>query len=71
MNRCETCKFWQPHEFAESPMRVCQSSKVVETGPWDGEDDSLVYSYDEGGYFQTGPKFGCVHHEPKEVYDER
>lgn len=25
------------------------------------EEDHLVYSYDEGGKFWVGPKFGCIH----------
>ena len=28
--------------------------------------DRMVYSYDEGGDFWTGPEFGCVHHQEKQ-----
>lgn len=30
-----------------------------------GCDDELEYSYYEGGYFNVGDNFGCIHFKPK------
>lgn len=69
MNTCKTCKHWaKPDSTLPKVMAggACVSGKIVED--WDGEykSDTLVYPYTEGGYFWTGPDFGCVHHTPKE-----
>ena len=56
--RCETCAHRVDGE--------CLSGKLVEPGQSKRADDELVYSYDEGGRFFPGPKFGCVHHTPVE-----
>lgn len=66
MNTCDTCKFWMPRKdarFAHSTARECRSDKVSELAYG---DDTLSYSYHEDGEILTGPKFGCIHHEPKE-----
>ena len=73
MNTCKTCRWWvkaahwtEPDGYAE-----CTHPKICE--PWGYERDNptatdcLVYDYDEGGGFSTGPDFGCVHHAPREV----
>jgi hypothetical protein len=36
----------------------------------DYKPNSLVYSYNESGYFWTGPLFGCVNHEVKSDYEK-
>jgi hypothetical protein len=42
---------------------VCGHPKLTEPGSCDrSATDELIYSYDECGYFETGPDFGCVHH---------
>jgi hypothetical protein len=58
--RCKTCKWWKPAVVVGT---YCECPKIRED--WGGEcgDDELVYDYSEGGGFQTGPNFGCVHHE--------
>ena len=38
---------------------MCTNTHLVEEYP--REDDNLVYAYHEGGWFWTGPRFGCVH----------
>lgn len=69
MNTCDTCKFWTPMGKNWSPtkfMHTCENGKLEEA--WDEnnqDEDSLMYSYTEGGSFHPGPKFGCVHHQPK------
>jgi hypothetical protein len=66
MNTCNTCAYWsdkapysRPDGFA---VRMCMSEKLMEDFYSEGED-TLCYSYSEGGAFYTGPKFGCVHHK--------
>ena len=60
--------------------RECYADVFRESGQWyhreytahgceytdKTETDRVCYSYDEGGWFQTGPDFGCVHHKAKE-----
>ena len=46
------------------PQLICTSEKLGEDIP-DPEDDMLVYSYQEGGYFHVGQNFGCVHFKPR------
>lgn len=61
---CETCMYW----VLENPTdklgecrceKLCDRSKRLEMDI----TDMLIYQYDEGGIFLTGPKFGCVHHQ--------
>jgi hypothetical protein len=72
MSTCDTCKHWvpvpvkHPRNYQSAAINaggLCEHDKIRES---DGHDeDALVYSYLEGGYFWTGPRFGCVHHEAK------
>lgn len=57
MNYCETCKYRNENGWCEHPKLREERYGNLET-----EDDELVYSYYEGGWFWVGPKFGCVHH---------
>lgn len=53
---CKDCAWWKN--------RHCQNEeKIGEDICWDADKniDQLSYSYNEGGWFQTGPMFGCVH----------
>ncbi len=42
---------------------ICGSNKLAEDRGQGYGHDMLVYPYNEGGEFWTGPEFGCVHHE--------
>ena len=58
---CKECAFWEN--------RICNNeNKIREDLFVEKEElvDEMVYPYDEGGVFQTGPLFGCVHCTPKE-----
>ena len=68
IGNCEMCSNWvkcsdteRAYSFASAIMEggICTSKKFGED--YDYALDMLVYSYDEGGRFWTGPKFGCVH----------
>jgi hypothetical protein len=57
---CSSCKWWEDSFCANW-------NKIKEN---EGKEDSvskntdrLIYTYHEGGGFQTGPNFGCVHHK--------
>ena len=67
MNYCETCVFWKKEqERLGSTHEACLHSKLCEA--YDAEAfaaDALTYSYQEGGCFYPGPKFGCVHHKER------
>ena len=55
MKTCDTCKFRENG--------YCMNEEKIHEGRnFTDEDDHLEYSYDEGGAFKVGPKFGCVHH---------
>ena len=71
MERCKTCAYWKQNLGSVLTNGVrgggCSNEKLREA--WGGggyEADALVYSYDEGGSFWTGPEFGCVHHKAAE-----
>jgi hypothetical protein len=72
MNHCETCAYFKP-DLEDWRVRLsngihgglCKSPFMKEE--YDHTENSLVYSYSEGGSFWVGPKFGCVNHEPKET----
>ena len=59
MNTCDTCKWWGGLSD-EPPMRKCKKQD------W-GEDSVYIANAEPygGGEVVTGPKFGCIHHEPK------
>jgi len=71
---CKTCKHWKPcviyDRFANWNTKedgraggTCKSDKLIEDGGRGHDADMLVYAYNEGGSFWTGPDFGCVHHQ--------
>jgi hypothetical protein len=65
MNTCDSCKHWRRESAWGGKfdgIGICNCTKVVEGTP---EQDGLGYQYEEGGHQQTGPKFGCIHHESK------
>ena len=73
MNRCKTCNHWTAQAPYGLPgdyqQRVCDSQKLMESLYGDGSD-TLHYSYVEGGWFYTGPEFGCVHHSEAQCQDQ-
>ena len=54
---CETCMF--------NVGGYCTNVKLNDGFRFTDEEsqDMLIYSYEEGGAFWVGPKFGCVHHK--------
>jgi len=54
---CKDCKFNKGGD--------CVSEKIGERSGDDDTDDQLIYSYDEGGGFEVGDYFGCVHFESR------
>lgn len=70
MNTCKTCAHWgEIDAYDWNELRkiggYCNSEKLRETSEDAYDSDALVYSYDEGGRFWTGPDFGCIHHKSK------
>lgn len=72
MNRCKTCKWWTPPELPHPSRRAnpyagnC-GNEHFKTGNNPCPEDGLSYwdtmvGWDSG--FNTGPEFGCIHHEP-------
>lgn len=72
---CDSCNHWVQY-VKLYPMSstnlaqggVCRCPKIAEDC---GQpiNDMLLYEYNEGGHFYTGPKFGCVHHEHRKSDD--
>lgn len=62
MEHCKNCRWW---ENSECTNRVKIGEPMSIDADISGLTDQLCYSYDEGGYFDTGPEFGCVHFAPK------
>lgn len=56
---CYSCAFWKNRTYGA----VCENLHFFEEIPPMGihKEDSLYYPYSEGGYFNTGPWFGCIH----------
>lgn len=67
MNTCDACKWWEPPKEGNDHhnMGICESENLVYNGH--SRNDSLcageVWSFPLAP--STGPKFGCVHWEPK------
>ena len=74
---CKNCKHWEPcipaaneEKLKFAPMQSlggwCNNENLKERfGDSAHTENSLVYSYEEGGGFWTGAKFGCVNFEDK------
>ena len=68
MKHCETCIHWDDKVetwLTKRQVRECKNHEKLMEGFGDAVPDGLCYSYEEGGTFYTGPKFGCVHHKEK------
>jgi len=64
---CKDCKFVEKNRV-DYPTRCTEifycgnEDKLFENGCGDtSENDYLSYSYQEGGGFEVGPQFGCIH----------
>jgi len=69
MSTCDTCKHWAPYGSKNVPkypphMSLCWHLWVGPVNP-DGTERTDYLSTMSLGRAVTGPKFGCVHHEPK------
>jgi len=56
--RCKDCRFYIKDGI--NPW-ACDHPRVAETPVRDENQDSCGYSYDEGGYIEPEPNFGCIH----------
>lgn len=64
MNTCDTCKWWEDFKLKRKPCGGCSNLKLsrYQVSP----DGLCINNQDmDGQQPVTGPKFGCVHHEPK------
>lgn len=58
---CKDCVFRVIDKYGS---RTCKNLHLHEAGDRDkliDKEDSLQYSYNEGGWFEVGDNFGCVH----------
>lgn len=63
MSTCDTCKWWSkigPHELGD-----CQNPMIDIPDDERGMSIFLIGTESYGPILRTGPKFGCVYHEPK------
>ena len=70
MNRCRTCKWWRgPNEktvFLRGEEHTYRQASCMSPKMNDSADDAA--GCDDGyGLIETGPDFGCIHHEPSSV----
>ena len=71
MNTCDTCKWWSDEcdvikgltqAVTKGEHKFCNNEKVYSgCDLLDGLSDNADVFYG----LTTGPKFGCIHHEPK------
>jgi len=67
VNTCDTCKWWEQTDndpvigFCRNEKLVCEMKKETWTPDSFFAGESESYPCAPG----TGPKFGCIHHEPK------
>lgn len=59
-HRCKNCEFWsrEPNDFGNT---YCNLEAHYDTGTL--AEDGMRYQYNEGGYIECGPEFGCVNFE--------
>lgn len=65
---CDGCKWWHresPHKMSPDHWGECTCKKIYEGGG-SRADDEFSYWYTEGGGFDSGPKFGCIHWEARD-----
>lgn len=65
MNTCDTCKWWALK--GTDKLFVCHQScyhPKVSNGQFGIHDSLKIAVAEKTGEVMTGPKFGCIHHEP-------
>ena len=65
MNTCDTCKFWDRE--IRGRLKGCDApglEKGYHIDECEVPDNGAHVENDEGWAIRTGPKFGCVLHEP-------
>lgn len=68
IGRCESCKYWWQASTGIDGQMTCIQPKALIGYRHNKEDipkDGVQIELDEGWGWVVGPKFGCVHHEPK------
>lgn len=67
--KCKDCKYRKEWEIFGALKMICMSDKLQEEFGQDdsARDDMLIYAYQEGGYFEVGANFGCIHFDGGEV----
>lgn len=70
MNTCDTCKWWSGPDESELQCGLCENDKLasqLKSGEF--MDDSLFAGDTESYPIPpiVGPRFGCIHHEPKGI----
>ena len=65
MNTCDYCRFWKKQTNQDHcPEGMCHCAKIT-TGGYPLESGA-VFGFPAGGeHLLTGPKFGCIHHQPQ------
>lgn len=63
MNTCDSCRWWGSDVSSEEE----DHNKECEKATWFRPNDDDGFGIDSGinSRIVTGPKFGCIHHEPK------
>ena len=62
---CKDCKHWVRSSKPNSLGGRCYSDDIKEDDGEEFSENQLIYSYNEGGVFKTGAKFGCVNFKEK------
>ena len=68
MNTCDACKWWNDDYIHPEYVgdKICKSPKLNFGICPDlkGEDEACIHNSIDSS-LETGPKFGCIHHQPK------
>jgi hypothetical protein len=59
---CSSCK-WRINNNCSNAEKIKEKEFLLTQN--EENIDKLIYSFDDGGSFQVGPNFGCIHHEVK------
>lgn len=69
MERCKTCKFWTTREIYSNhnyhDVTVCDRCDIVNDPQGFNVSASAADDTSLDCWLQTGPEFGCIHHEEK------
>lgn len=61
MNTCEHCRHWGEEEIWHTKGRQCQQASLYPPS----KEDQMGIEDGAHAFIVTGPKFGCIHWEPK------